>query len=299
MNKPRSSFLNKRALDEHAIEIRRLGKRVISDAIEIGKRLTECKEIAGHGNWLAWLEQEFGWSRQTADNFINVFEVFGAGKVPNFGTLTLSSIYMLCAPSTSPTVRDDIIDRVQDGEKLKGDDVKAEIKAAQSAASDQTETAAQVTKDPYADQTAIAAAAGQAMPGDIDALPDLPEQEAAPHAAVMAASDAINIGILGRQIQQGRFQDPVAIIDAVPDDEREKFGEVLRSVSEFIDALKKAFDRSKKKSERQGPLAADRAEASSRSRQSVEPHPLDIPPSLIRTQDVPNPGPDVDRWIER
>jgi hypothetical protein len=51
-------------------------------------------------------------------------------------------------------------------------------------------------------------------------------------------------------------------------------------------------------------LAADRAEACSRSNQSAEtkqsePHPLDIPPSLIRrTQDVPDPGPDADRWIE-
>jgi hypothetical protein len=39
-------------LAEHAAEIRGLGKRVVGDVIEIGRRLTECKRICGHGNWL-------------------------------------------------------------------------------------------------------------------------------------------------------------------------------------------------------------------------------------------------------
>src|SRR5262249_51951563 len=54
-------------LIEHADAIRQLGKRVVSDVVEIGRRLTEAKEIAGHGNWLSWLEREFGWSPSTAE----------------------------------------------------------------------------------------------------------------------------------------------------------------------------------------------------------------------------------------
>jgi len=34
--------------------------RPIRDIIEIGRRLTDAKAIAGHGNWLPWLEKEFG-----------------------------------------------------------------------------------------------------------------------------------------------------------------------------------------------------------------------------------------------
>src|SRR5262245_51298515 len=34
------------SLAEHAAEIRRLGKRVVGDVIEIGARLTECKASA-------------------------------------------------------------------------------------------------------------------------------------------------------------------------------------------------------------------------------------------------------------
>jgi hypothetical protein len=37
-------------LAERAAEIRRLGKCVIADIIEIGRRLTECQGIVGHGN---------------------------------------------------------------------------------------------------------------------------------------------------------------------------------------------------------------------------------------------------------
>ena len=60
-----------RILAKHAVAIRRLGKRVVADVIEIGRRLTEAKPIAGHGNWLAWLEREFKWTEMTATRFIN------------------------------------------------------------------------------------------------------------------------------------------------------------------------------------------------------------------------------------
>lgn len=37
-------------LAEHAETIRFLGRRVITDILEIGRRLTECKALLGHGN---------------------------------------------------------------------------------------------------------------------------------------------------------------------------------------------------------------------------------------------------------
>jgi hypothetical protein len=40
------------SLAEHADAIRALGKRVVHDVIEIGRRLTDCKKLCGHGNWL-------------------------------------------------------------------------------------------------------------------------------------------------------------------------------------------------------------------------------------------------------
>jgi Protein of unknown function (DUF3102) len=76
-------------LTEHATEIRRLGKRVVGDVIEIGRRLVECRDNhLKHGEWLSWLEKEFGWTDQTARNFINVYE---QSKSKNFLNLACSA----------------------------------------------------------------------------------------------------------------------------------------------------------------------------------------------------------------
>jgi hypothetical protein len=42
-------------LADHVAEINRLGKRIVTDAIEIGRRLTACRYLVGHGNWIGWL----------------------------------------------------------------------------------------------------------------------------------------------------------------------------------------------------------------------------------------------------
>ncbi len=91
-------------LAEHVAEIRRLGKRTIEDVMEIGRLLLKCKEIVGHGNWLTWLDQEFGWSEATARNFMRVHELAQSTSV-NFADLNLpvSTLYLLAAPSTPRT----------------------------------------------------------------------------------------------------------------------------------------------------------------------------------------------------
>src|SRR5262249_5586096 len=58
-----------RVLNEHADEIRRLGKRVVANVIEIGRRLVDCRNNLNHGDWGGWLKSEFSWSRQTVDRF--------------------------------------------------------------------------------------------------------------------------------------------------------------------------------------------------------------------------------------
>jgi len=90
---------------------------VVGDVVEIGRRLTECKEIAGHGNWLPWLDREFGWSVSTAERFISVHENVGA-KIANLTNLSIgvSSLYLLAAPSTPEEARADVIERAEAGE---------------------------------------------------------------------------------------------------------------------------------------------------------------------------------------
>jgi hypothetical protein len=47
-------------LEEHAKAIRKLGKRIIEDVVEIGRRLVDAKKLCGHGNWLPWLDANSG-----------------------------------------------------------------------------------------------------------------------------------------------------------------------------------------------------------------------------------------------
>jgi N6-adenosine-specific RNA methylase IME4 len=113
-------------LTESAERIRALGRRVISDVIEIGRLLTECKARCGHGNWLPWLEREFGWSDDTALNFIRCHEL---AKSRNFRDLSLpvTSLYLLAKPSTAESARDEVFARAESGDRLKHADVQAII----------------------------------------------------------------------------------------------------------------------------------------------------------------------------
>jgi hypothetical protein len=104
-------------LAEHAAEIRRLGKRVVEDVIEIGRLLTEAKEIAGHGNWLPWLEREFKWTEMSATRFMNVYEMSQSNNLLDL-ELPISGLYLLAAPSTPQGARDEIIDRARAGETI-------------------------------------------------------------------------------------------------------------------------------------------------------------------------------------
>jgi hypothetical protein len=78
-------------LADNAESIRNLSKRVIGDVIEIGRRLSECKKLLGHGNWLSWLAREFRWGERTARNFISAFE-FAQSKSANV------TLFVLCSP---------------------------------------------------------------------------------------------------------------------------------------------------------------------------------------------------------
>jgi hypothetical protein len=111
-------------LAEHAAAIRALGKRVVRDVIEIGERLTECKRVAGHGHWLPWLDQEFGWTDETAYRFIRVAEL--SKQIPQIVDfdLPLSGLYLLAAPSTPETAKTEILERVQTGEPVPVAEVK-------------------------------------------------------------------------------------------------------------------------------------------------------------------------------
>jgi hypothetical protein len=104
---------NEVALAEHAAVIRVLGKRVVRDVIEIGQRLVQCKEIAGHGGWLPWLEREFEWSEDTAERYMAVAKLGEKFRTVRNLDVPLKGLYLLAAPSTPEEAREAVIERAQ------------------------------------------------------------------------------------------------------------------------------------------------------------------------------------------
>jgi hypothetical protein len=107
-------------LAEHAALIRERSKRVIADIIEIGHRLHLAKQLVEYGGWAAWLDKEFGWSDDTALNFIHVFELSEKHDSRNFRDLKIapSALYLLARKSTPDATRDAIIERAEAGETI-------------------------------------------------------------------------------------------------------------------------------------------------------------------------------------
>src|SRR5271156_4342890 len=140
-------------LAQHAEVIRALGKRVVHDVIEIGRRLTDAKARCGHGNWLPWLEREFGWSDSTALRYMQAHQ-FATDKSVTVTDLSLKSLYLLAAPSTPEAARDEVIERSEAGEHLTPAQIKETIDKAVNAeieAKLQTVRRARITEQSVAD----------------------------------------------------------------------------------------------------------------------------------------------------
>jgi Protein of unknown function (DUF3102) len=109
---------------EHAEVIRTLGKRVVADVIEIDRRLTEAKALAGHGRWLPWLEREFGWSDDTACKYMRVHAMVSKSELGSDLDLPLNALYLLARPSTPESARTEVLDRTEAGERMTHAQVK-------------------------------------------------------------------------------------------------------------------------------------------------------------------------------
>ncbi|MEH2178725.1 DUF3102 domain-containing protein [Nostoc sp.] len=99
-------------------EIKERLRRSAQDIWEIGQKLADVRSRLKHGQFETWLKAEFGWSRRTAYNFINVYEAFA--ERANFAQIDIatSALYLLAAPSTPENVREEILQRAMEGETL-------------------------------------------------------------------------------------------------------------------------------------------------------------------------------------
>src|SRR4051794_39836821 len=66
-------------------------------------------------------EREFGWSDETARNFVRVSEAFGAKFQPGWDLpIDTSALYLLAAPRVPEALRVEAVERAEAGERIAG-----------------------------------------------------------------------------------------------------------------------------------------------------------------------------------
>ena len=68
-----------------AAEIRAYTASMLNDAVEIGRRLVEAKELVPYGEFESWVERETGYSSSSASNFMRLFTEYGDPQGSLFG----------------------------------------------------------------------------------------------------------------------------------------------------------------------------------------------------------------------
>lgn len=80
-----SELQTNRTVQIIAAEINALTATMLSNIIEIGRRMCEAKEMLPHGAFGKWVEEATGYSHSTANNFMNIYREYGAAQGCLFG----------------------------------------------------------------------------------------------------------------------------------------------------------------------------------------------------------------------
>jgi chromosome segregation ATPase len=76
---------NTRTLEVVAAEIRTFTASMLNNIIEIGRRLCEAKELVPYGSFGTWVKENTGYSSSTANNFMRLYQEYGAAQGSLFG----------------------------------------------------------------------------------------------------------------------------------------------------------------------------------------------------------------------
>ena len=66
---------------------------LITAAIELGRRLTEVKEMIPHGEWGKYLQERVEYSQSTADNLMKLYREYGSGQESLFDNFANSQTF--------------------------------------------------------------------------------------------------------------------------------------------------------------------------------------------------------------
>lgn len=91
------------------IQIEENACRVALDsAIRIGEKLCEAKEIAGHGDWAKWCEENLNYSQRKAERFMKIYSEYGDENSLYLKSTTLSNLSISKALSLLDLPKEDV-----------------------------------------------------------------------------------------------------------------------------------------------------------------------------------------------
>jgi hypothetical protein len=84
------------------------------------RELLAAKAEMPHGEWAAWLKNEFAWTERTARNYMQVAEAFKTERLSDFSGLTINAeaLYFLSSPSVPQSLRNDTVEQAEAGNRI-------------------------------------------------------------------------------------------------------------------------------------------------------------------------------------
>lgn len=112
---------------ERAERIHNIARMTAKGIALIGEHLAEVKGRLQHGQFLQWIEREFGWAERSARRFM---EVYAQVKSANLADLQIdvSALYLIAAPSTPDPARAEVMRRAESGEVVTRAGARALVK---------------------------------------------------------------------------------------------------------------------------------------------------------------------------
>jgi hypothetical protein len=114
---------------QRAARIRSQQQGIARNIIETGRELIRAKAALPHGAFGPWLQAEFGWNERTAQRYMRAAEMLGE-KSGTVSVLGATAIHALAARSTPQRVRDDVVTRLETGERVTAQTVLEQVRVA-------------------------------------------------------------------------------------------------------------------------------------------------------------------------
>lgn len=109
-------------VEEHAKAIKAMIGRMGFIAEEVGRRLIDTKRLLPHGEFIPWVEKEFGWTARNAQDYMAAArlqaDMQARGEMREPFAFGISVLRLIARSTTPEAAREEIIERDGAGEKI-------------------------------------------------------------------------------------------------------------------------------------------------------------------------------------